>query len=191
MPKGVKGFQKGHRFFGNPTRAAAPAFCKCGKQLAKWPSKRGKSGLCHKCAVSRPFDDIHKQKISNALTGYVKTPTHRARISAAATERFKDPTNVPWWEGGKSFEDYSPQFNERLKEQIRKRDSYRCQECFRHQSELGRRLDVHHINFDKKNCKPENLIALCASCHNQTKYGRADWTEYYQERMKERNGVSW
>lgn len=187
MTTGKKGFQRGHPQYGHRP-GTEPAYCKtCNKQLAKSPSKRGKSGLCHPCAVRRKFDESHKDKISKALSGKIKSPEHCAKLSAAATERFKDPTKVPWWNGGSSFEPYSVDFNEKLRERIRARDGYRCQECFRHQSELGRGLDVHHIDFNKKNSSPDNLIALCASCHNQTKYGREAWTKYYQERLAERS----
>lgn len=56
----------------------------------------------------------------------------------------------PNWKGGLSFEPYSPEFNNQLKEEIRQRDSYRCQECFRHQDELRTesnrkyKLHIHH-----------------------------------------------
>ncbi|MCK4500255.1 HNH endonuclease [Candidatus Babeliales bacterium] len=91
------------------------------------------------------------------------------------------------WQGGKSFEPYGLEFNETLKEQIRERDNYRCQECFRHQDELftksGKRykLMIHHIDYDKQNNKPENLISLCRNCHLQTNFQREDWTNYFNK----------
>ena len=93
------------------------------------------------------------------------------------------------WQGGISFEPYSIKFNNRLKEQIRKRDNYRCQECFRHQGELftenGRRykLMVHHVDYDKKNNNPKNLISLCNNCHGQTGFKREDWIKYFQNKL--------
>ena len=39
----------------------------------------------------------------------------------------------PNWLGGKSFEPYGVEFNRVLKEKMRKKYSYRCQQCFRHQ----------------------------------------------------------
>ena len=75
----------------------------------------------------------------------------------------------PNWQGGKSFEPYPPEFNKRLKEQIRKRDNYKCQWCSitqkEHIEKYNQRLPIHHIDGDKKNCKPENLVALCHSCN--------------------------
>lgn len=89
------------------------------------------------------------------------------------------------WNGGSSYEPYSPEFNNKLKVQIKTRDGYRCQECFRHQSEVKRSFAVHHIDFNKKNSNPNNLITLCETCHNQTLFNRQKWIEYYQGRMVE------
>ena len=86
----------------------------------------------------------------------------------------------PTWDGGKSFEPYSPEFNKPLKQSILERDNYTCQypDC-NHSSE---RLIVHHIDYNKKNSNPENLIILCNSCHSKTngKNNRQYWTEFYQ-----------
>ena len=115
--------------------------------------------------------------------------------SVRRTKRFSNKENHPSWRGGISFEPYSIEFNKELKEQIRKRDQYRCQQCHRHQSELYRntkagvrkvRLDVHHIDYCKQNNNPENLISLCRNCHAQTSFKRKDWTEYFKNRMEER-----
>ena len=85
------------------------------------------------------------------------------------------------WQGGKSFEKYGTEFNEALKEQIRERDNYQCQECGYFQKDLEYKLPVHHIDYDKKNNDPLNLISLCISCHMKTNYNRDDWIEYYRQ----------
>lgn len=94
------------------------------------------------------------------------------------------------WLGGKSFDPYSSEWNKKLKMQIIKRDKNRCQECFRHESELAPiknknyRLVVHHIDYNKKNCSQDNLITLCMSCHAQTNFKRDDWLNYFQKRIR-------
>ena len=91
------------------------------------------------------------------------------------------------WRGGISFEPYGKEFNETLKEKIRRRDCYRCRECFKDQDELrykngkGYKLIVHHIDYNKRNNLEGNLISLCASCHGKTNFGRKDWTNYYKK----------
>ncbi len=100
---------------------------------------------------------------------------------------------APNWRGGKSFEPYGITFNNALKEKIRNRDNHRCQECFRHQNELRTttnkkyRLLVHHIDYNKQNDEPKNLISLCRTCHGQTNFKRDDWSTYYTNVMEEKN----
>lgn len=91
--------------------------------------------------------------------------------------------NHPNWQDGKSFEPYGLEFNRKLKEQIRGRDNYTCQECGFTQKQLRRKLDVHHIDFNKKNNNPNNLISLCRSCHTQTEFARENWVEYFENKV--------
>lgn len=125
--------------------------------------------------------------ICKATSGSFKKGEHRS-LNTEFKKGDKRITgeNNPNWQGGKSFEPYGMEFNNELKDKIRKRDSYRCQECFRHQDELfdkvGRKysLLVHHIDYNKKNNNSNNLISLCRSCHAQTNYKREDWVKYFQ-----------
>lgn len=76
--------------------------------------------------------------------------------------------NNPNWKGGKSFETYGREFNNKLREKIRKRDNYECCLCGKTEDDSPRRLSVHHIDYDKKNNSEENLITLCRGCHTKT-----------------------
>ena len=91
-----------------------------------------------------------------------------------------DGKKSPNWQGGKSFEPYGLKFNERLKEQIRKRDNHRCQECLHSQKWLGYKLPIHHIDYNKQNNNPNNLISLCKNCHGKTNFEREDWIKYFK-----------
>jgi hypothetical protein len=99
--------------------------------------------------------------------------------------------NSHWWLGGISFEPYTPEFNSNLKKQIRKRDNYTCQLCGIPQN--GIKLAIHHIDYNKKNSHPNNLISLCSSyadknhCHSKTNHNRDYWTLYFNNILKERN----
>ena len=70
------------------------------------------------------------------------------------------------WKGGISFVPYPLGWSRTFKEQIRYRDGYRCQDCGIPESELGQRLDVHHIDENKFNLDHSNLVCLCRSCHS-------------------------
>lgn len=50
-----------------------------------------------------------------------------------------------------------------------------CSMCGKSEEENGRRLPVHHIDYDKKNCDMSNLIPLCNSCHTKTNFHRSFW----------------
>ena len=83
------------------------------------------------------------------------------------------------WLGGLSFEPYSTDWTDKLKEFIRKRDNYICQLCEKHGN------SVHHIDYDKKNCSIDNLITLCKKCHGKTntESKREYYKKYFQNKM--------
>lgn len=81
----------------------------------------------------------------------------------------------PAWQGGISFEPYSVDWTKTLKRSIRQRDEYTCQICNKEPA-----IIVHHIDYDKKNCNPENLITLCHNCHPRTNHNRKRWIEYFR-----------
>jgi len=79
------------------------------------------------------------------------------------------------WRGGKSFEPYPLAWTETLKKAIRQRDNYTCQVCFKKQKKPL--LSIHHIDYDKNNLDPSNLISLCVICHSKTNHNRVIWPE--------------
>lgn len=89
----------------------------------------------------------------------------------------------PNWQGGISNNPYSLDFNKEFKQFILERDNYICQDprCIG----KSKRLCCHHIDYDKNNNNPENLISLCNSCHTKTngKKKRKYFTEFYQNIM--------
>ena len=48
----------------------------------------------------------------------------------------------------------------------------------------GRVLDVHHIDYNKLNCKKSNLITLCKQCNNRANYNRECWKKIYNEKIE-------
>jgi len=89
--------------------------------------------------------------------------------------------NSPSWQGGKSFKPYPLGWTKTFKEQIRYRDGYKCQLCGCSEVENGRKLSVHHIDYDKNNLNLNNLISLCMTCHNKTNIKKKYWLEYFKQ----------
>ena len=75
---------------------------------------------------------------------------------------------------------YPPKWTPKLRKQIFQRDGGFCQIC-------GKLLvynyekQVHHIDYNKKNCNPDNLILLCIHCHGKTQINRNYWMDYFLE----------
>jgi hypothetical protein len=93
----------------------------------------------------------------------------------------------PFWRGGTSFEPYPSDFNEHLKNKILRRDGYVCQECGITQGEslkkIHRKLTVHHIDYDKKNCDELNLITLCLRCNINANSNRNYWKKQFSQKL--------
>lgn len=101
-----------------------------------------------------------------------------------ATIAEKQQDNKYGWRGGRSSEPYTVEFNEALKESIRQRDGYCCQECYIPQAECIRKLDVHHIDYDKGNCDYSNLISLCRSCNSKVNANREYWAKHFKRKVQ-------
>lgn len=94
-------------------------------------------------------------------------------------KRFNDITKCNFWQGGKSYEIYSADWTQTLKQSIRERDHYQCQICGKNQGDES--LSIHHIDYNKQNCDPNNLISLCRICHSKTNHKRDYWIEYFKQ----------
>jgi len=96
-------------------------------------------------------------------------------------------SNNPQWKGGISFEPYCEIWSDKeYKNDIRERDGYRCLNpyCFHNDG----RLHVHHVDFNKKNCGPGNLITLCGSCNSRANKNRKWHTKWYRVILNKRYG---
>ena len=90
------------------------------------------------------------------------------------------------WCGGTSFEPYCEVWKDKeYKEDIKIRDGNRCLNPYC-DSKNPNDLVIHHIDYNKKNCGPKNLITVCRSCNNKANKER-DWhTTWYQAIIKNR-----
>ena len=115
-----------------------------------------------------------------------KSKNHRKNISKSKSGKNNPMYGLvqemaPNWQGGKSFEAYGLEFNEDLKEVIRNRDRRKCFICEKTELENKEKLTVHHIDYDKKNNNPNNLISLCRKCHGLTNGNRNYWENFFYE----------
>jgi len=126
--------------------------------------------------------DEQRQKMSKVRIGHVVLEKTKQLLSD-----INKLENHPQWQGGKSFEPYSPEFNRELKKLIKERDQYICQnlDC---EYKINV-LVVHHIDYDKKNNDLKNLIALCNSCNIKANFNRQYWLKFYQNIMGNRNEI--
>ena len=147
------------------------------KETKRKLSESQKGEKCHMFGTH--LSEETKRKLSKARKGVPLSPEHIIKISGEKHH---------CWQGGISFLPYGIAFNKKLKELIRARDGYRCQECFTHQSELfsktgkPKKLACHHINYTKTDNRPSNLISLCPKCHAKTGFKRKDWIKHFQKK---------
>ena len=123
-----------------------------------------------------------KLKISTALKGR-SLPIETRRKMSLARRGEKNPN---WRGGGTSF--YPPEWTKELKESIRLRGSHVCQLCKK--SALGYNANVHHIDYNKENCDPRNLILLCRSCNTKVNAGREFWTRHFRDHIVDQYPLS-
>ena len=153
--KGQIPFNKGKRGLQVGWNKGTKGICKMNRTSFKkglTPWNKGKKGFYH----SGSFKKGHKQ-----------LNTGRTHL--------KGGNKHPDWQGGISFEPYTIDWTLTLKKSIRERDKYTCQICGKEPA-----THCHHIDYNKKNCDPKNLITLCDSCHTKTNHSRDYWKNYFQ-----------
>ncbi len=143
-----------------------------------------KNCACMSCRMKR--EEFRGEK--HPFYGKKQTKKSRELMSENHVD-FSGDKN-PNWQDGISREGYSYKFNDNLKESIRKRDSYTCQNCGLSEEEhivvWGEVLHVHHIDHDKENCDENNLITNCRSCNVKANFNRNHWKQYYISKLIEK-----
>ena len=153
--------------------------------------------------LGRVLSEKHKEKLRQAKLGRKCTAAHRKNMSKARKgkknpfygKKHSNETKNKMrlaklgelsslWRGGIANRPYPLAFNNQIKDRIRVRDNFICQECGVPELECSRRLHVHHIDYNKENLTENNLVSLCLSCHMKTNFKREYWKKRF---MKERN----
>ena len=96
--------------------------------------------------------------------------------------------NNPAWIGGKDKEKYVG-FDREIRRRIQYRDKFTCQVCGAKMRTFGQKtdkLEIHHLDYNKENTVPKNLVALCKTCHIRTNFDREKWIEFFHQLFKKR-----
>ena len=92
------------------------------------------------------------------------------------------------WKGGISFEPYCQKFNNEFKEYIRDKFGRICFLCSKTEEENGRRLSVHHVNYNKGcGCDDDEtcqFVPLCVGCNSKVNKNREMWEAKIKAMMK-------
>lgn len=112
----------------------------------------------------KTFSEETRRRISEAKKG-------KKRLDMVREKHFN-------WNGGTSFIPYTTDWTKTLKISIRERDKYLCRVCGEKQGDIAHA--VHHKDYNKENCNPNNLITLCRSCHGKTNAHREYWIRYFK-----------
>ena len=126
--------------------------------------------------LGKKFSVEVKRKMSNSHFGIKPSVGTRAKMSRSCSGE-----KSHFWKGGISFLPYTTDWTKTLRRSIRERDNYVCFLCKKLQGDYA--FDIHHIDYDKKNCNPDNLITLCRSCHAKTSFNRDKWIKKYLRQL--------
>lgn len=107
-------------------------------------------------------------------------------------KKYKVGKNCPTYIHGQGNEPYTLEFNKQLKEQIRKRDHYKCQHpnCKITQKKSlvkwNEKLHIHHTDYDGSHANSKRLIALCKNCNSRVNSNRDYWFAYFMYILEEK-----
>ena len=140
----------------------------------------------------------------HAHRGHIRTEEQREKLRkyclknntvAALQKKWADPEfkeafyknrrgpNHPAWKGGSSLKGYDEEFMRVVRYSTKHRDGYCCRLC--HVKKVQSELHSHHIDQDKDNSDPQNIITLCRKCHGKVhrKSDHQSWQRVLRDLM--------
>jgi len=152
------------------------------KQLAENISKTTIKKGSHKGKNNGMYNKHHSKKSIKKMSIKAIGREYSEERNKKISLKIKGENNG-MWVGGLAKLLYPRGFTYELKEYIRKRDGHKCQLCGMPEIENGRKLDVHHIDYNKKNLSEVNLLSLCKGDNCIVNKNRKFWTEYFTRLM--------
>lgn len=141
-------------------------------QQARLNMSKARSGKNHPF-YGRPRSEETRRRISESNMGKRSSVEHLVKISGS---------NHWNWKGGISSGGYCPIWLDiDYKKSILERDDHSCQNPFCWGT--SHKLSRHHINHDRMDCRPMNIITLCVSCNTRAngskEYPKEFWENLY------------
>ena len=165
-----------------------------GKQnpfFGKHHTKKAKQKMsrAHIGKKMKPFTKQHKNNLSKTKIGtnnpmYGLKGTSNPNYGSKRNRKTKILMSLIRGGTGIPYENrvYTERFYN-IRDKIRKRDNYICQLCKISETEYRRKLDIHHIDYNKNNCNENNLIALCCGCNAKANFNRKYWKNFYRQKV--------
>jgi hypothetical protein len=110
--------------------------------------KMSLSRIGNKNSLGYKQTEEHKRKVSLAREGIKFSKEHKLNMSLAQLKSHPDDEYCEAWRDREYRKDLRKDYCENIK----------CKGKYK-------RLIDHHINLNKKDCKPSNVMTLCNSCH--------------------------
>lgn len=151
----------------------------CGASMTRLPCEARRYRFCSLRCAARTVQGARRGK-----PGTPWPPAQRELLTATLLRKYQNEwmpkrraqsvsmsgAGNPQWQNGRSLQGYAPGFTRTLKRRIRIRDGHKCQICGI-PSEPGTHA-VHHIDGQKVDHSPSNLVLLCHSCHRFVHSGK-------------------
>jgi len=130
------------------------------------------------------------RRTGDASKGIPKTYEQRKKSSAT-----KQGISLDKWERFTGFDPYTPEFNKEFKNLVKLRDNFCCLNCGiseqKHIILKGKKLTVHHIDYNKENTCLINCCTLCNSCNIKVNAHRIEWKNLFQSKLTEKYGYQY
>lgn len=155
----------------------SPSFGKKGENNPRWTKVKR---ICQTCGAKF---EVCLCRIKKGEGKFCNCKCHGKWLS-----KHQKGENHPNWQGGISFEPYCHKFNEEFKEYIRDKFERICFICSKTEAKNGRRLSVHHVNYNKKcGCDDDEtcqFVPLCISCNVKANTNREEWEKKIKQKMQ-------
>jgi len=157
----------------------------CEKNIERCPSRINKHNFCSKDCKNK-FHSIFMTGKKFPQNSGENNACKRLEVREKISKKIRGKNHWNYIDGRSNL-DYPEEYTSHLRQKIRKRDNYTCQNCGIIEEEYiiiyGKILDIHHIDYNKFNNKEDNLITLCHQCNVRANFNRDYWINFYKNKI--------